>query len=263
MIAGFDHLVVAVHDIAASVDACQTLLGREAGSVEKREGMHAAIVHCGNISVELLAPQGGDGPAKALRAALAEGEGLKSIAFATQDIERAHRRAERTGLSPEAIRAAHGGGRVFRLDKGKTLGLRLFVMEPARSASSSRQSGVLGMDHIVVRSPNLDAALALFGARLGLSLRLEANVAGRRLLMLRCGDSILEIAEDNTISHHLLWGVSWRVADAEATQARLHAAGLNVSHVRAGVKPGTRVFSVRDGTCGVPTLMIEHVNEAS
>ena len=37
----------------------------------------------------------------------------------------------------------------------------------------------------------------------------------------------------------------------------LAGAGLDVSEVRAGMKPGTRVFTVRDGTCGVPTLMIE------
>jgi hypothetical protein len=29
-----------------------------------------------------------------------------------------------------------------------------------------------------------------------------------------------------------------------------------VSEVRDGRKPGTRVFSVRDGTCGVPTLIL-------
>jgi hypothetical protein len=30
-----------------------------------------------------------------------------------------------------------------------------------------------------------------------------------------------------------------------------------VSEVRGGRKPGTRVVSVKDGTCGVPTLLIE------
>ena len=35
------------------------------------------------------------------------------------------------------------------------------------------------------------------------------------------------------------------------------AAGLDVSEVRAGRKPGTRVLTLRDGTCGVPTLLLE------
>jgi hypothetical protein len=84
------------------------------------------------------------------------------------------------------------------------------------------------------------------------------EVAGRRLLLLRCGDAIVEIAEDRALPNDQLWGVSWRVANAEAEQARLRGAGLNVSDVRAGVKPGTRVFTVRNGACSVPTLMIEH-----
>jgi hypothetical protein len=69
----------------------------------------------------------------------------------------------------------------------------------------------------------------------------------------------VEIVHDASIAdgRDRLWGLSWRVADADAAHARLAAAGLDVSEVRAGMKPGTRVFTVRDGTCGVPTLMIE------
>ena len=31
----------------------------------------------------------------------------------------------------------------------------------------------------------------------------------------------------------------------------------SVTEVRAGRKPGTRVMSVRDGTCGIHTLVLE------
>ena len=54
-----------------------------------------------------------------------------------------------------------------------------------------------------------------------------------------------------------LWGLSYRVADADAARARLAEAGIDVSEVRSGRKPGTRVFTVKDGTFGVPTLMLE------
>jgi hypothetical protein len=47
------------------------------------------------------------------------------------------------------------------------------------------------------------------------------------------------------------------VPDAEAARTRLAAAGLDVSEVRPGRKPGTRVLTLRDGTCGVPTLLLE------
>ena len=51
--------------------------------------------------------------------------------------------------------------------------------------------------------------------------------------------------------------MSWRVADIDATHARLIAAGVDVSEVRTGRKPGTRVMTVRNGTCGVPTLLVQ------
>ena len=54
-----------------------------------------------------------------------------------------------------------------------------------------------------------------------------------------------------------LWGLSWRVADIEATRARLLSVGVDVSDIRTGRKPGTRVLTVRNGTCGIPTLLVE------
>ena len=51
-------------------------------------------------------------------------------------------------------------------------------------------------------------------------------------------------------------GLAWRVADPDAVQARLAGAGFDVSEVRSGRKPGTKVFTVRDAPAGVPTLML-------
>jgi hypothetical protein len=46
------------------------------------------------------------------------------------------------------------------------------------------------------------------------------------------------------------------VPDAEAARERLAAAGFDVSEVRPGAKPGTRVCTVRREAWGVPTLLI-------
>ena len=37
---------------------------------------------------------------------------------------------------------------------------------------------------------------------------------------------------------------------------RVQGQGFAVSEVRVGNKPGTQVFTVRGGTCGVPTLFL-------
>jgi hypothetical protein len=85
-------------------------------------------------------------------------------------------------------------------------------------------------------------------------------------MFFRCGDLIVEVVKrpvaGGDLAHDKLWGLSWRVADIDATRARLVADGLDVSEVRNGRKPGTRVMSLRDGTCGIHTLLLERTARA-
>lgn len=252
MIEGVDHVVIGVRDLAAGVAAYETLLGARAAFAEPGSGVAVATLATANAAVELMAPSGEAEIAQRLRAAMASGEGLVSLVFAVGDLERAYRRAERVGLAPQEI-VEGSKGRSFRA--GAANGLRIFFMQ--RAAALRRDAYVLGLDHIVVRTGEPERAAALLGARLGLDLRLDREIAGRRLMFFRCGDTVIEIAHERDAGADALWGLAWRVADADAANARLGAAGFTVSPVRQGVKPGTRVFSVRDGACGVPTLMIE------
>lgn len=254
MITGLDHVVIAVRDIAHAA-AYETLLGAEATPVVTQDDISRSLIVTNNIAVEFMAPSGPR--ASRLAAALEDGgEGLKSLVFATTDIERLRTRCERVGLEPEAI-SARDQVRSFRANTERTHGVRLFFVE--RTETPDAHAAVRGLDHIVVRTPDAERAAALYGARLGLDMRLDREVMGRRLMFFRCGDAVVEIVHDETLSDRRdkLWGLSWRVADADLERARLVAAGLNVSEVRAGAKPGTRVFTVRDKTCGVPTLMLE------
>ena len=134
---------------------------------------------------------------------------------------------------------------------------------PCSALRAPEASAVMGLDHVVIRTPDPERAAALYGARLGLDLRLDRSNAdwGARLMFFRCGDLIVEIAHDLNAGvssgADTLWGLSWRVPDASAAHARLQAAGLDVSELRPGRKPGTRVFTVRDKTCGIPVLVLE------
>jgi len=56
--------------------------------------------------------------------------------------------------------------------------------------------------------------------------------------------------------------LSWRVADIDATRKRLVAAGVETTEVRIGRKPGTRVMSLRSGTGGIHTLLLERTAKA-
>jgi catechol 2,3-dioxygenase-like lactoylglutathione lyase family enzyme len=136
----------------------------------------------------------------------------------------------------------------------------LFFDGPAPPAKAA--GPVAGLDHVVVRTPNADRAVANFGGRLGLDLRLDRSNAswGVRQLFFKAGDAVVEFgaslkapASDGPDS---FGGLAWRVPDPVAAQAAMAAAGFNVSEVRAGRKPGTHVFTVRDAPAGVPTLML-------
>jgi len=280
VITGLDHVVIAVRDVEAAARAYAALLGRAPGWRAEAQGGGAELVifRLDNTGVELMAPSGDGAIASRLRAVLdAQGEGLVSLAFAVDDIERAHRRLSRLGLSPEPIAegesldratGARRRWRRTRADSAATHGVRVFLIEPGEQLAASApvvppEAGVTGLDHVVIRTPDPERAMALYGARLALDLRLDrSNPAwGARLLFFRCGDLIVEVAHELgagvSAGPDRLRGLSWRVPDAAAARARLHAAGLDVSEVRAGRRPGTFVFTVRDGTCGVPTLMLQ------
>jgi catechol 2,3-dioxygenase-like lactoylglutathione lyase family enzyme len=278
MITGLDHLVVAVRDLEAGVRAYETLFGRAVRSRAPVQGggAHVATFDLGNTRLELIAPSGEGPMTERLNTVLAaHGEGLASLAFAVDDIEAAHRRLDRVGLDPEPIADAEGSDpetgaksrwRRTRAGTAATHGVRIFFIQRDSSNVSPPAAGsgsVAGLDHVVIRTPNPERAAALYGARLRLDLRLDRSNQqwDSRLMFFRCGDLIVELAHDLAAGvsddPDRLWGLSWRVRDVESARARLSAAGLDVSELRSGRKPGTRVFSVRDQTCGVPTLVLQ------
>src|SRR6478736_5607941 len=97
---------------------------------------------------------------------------------------------------------------------------------------------VSALDHVVVRTPNPERAIAFYAGRLGLDLRLDRSNPewGSRLLFFRCGDLVVEIAHDLKAgvsdAPDQLWGLSWRTPDIAKTNARLKAAGVDVSAPR-------------------------------
>jgi hypothetical protein len=79
-------------------------------------------------------------------------------------------------------------------------------------------------------------------------------------MFFRCGGAVVEIGSrlgaEASDAPDRLSGLAWRVTDPDAAQARLARAGFDVSEVRSGRKPGTKVFTVRSGVPGAPTLML-------
>jgi len=282
-----DHVILGVRDLPAATRSVATLLGRRPSwhGEHPGEGTANTLFRLENTYLELLAPTGEGATGRVLRARLeAHGEGPVGLALATRDAEACRAALARRGLDPEPIApglgrdADSGAFRKWRrvpLPLERTRGVLVFGIEhlspedvlPHATPLGDARAAVSGLDHAVVRSSDADATAALYGDGLGLRLALDRRFPdwGVRLLFFRVGAVTLEVAASLEAeadpsadpANDLLWGLSWRVPDADAARARLSGAGIDVSDVRPGRKPGTRVLTVRDGTCGVPTLLIE------
>ena len=113
------------------------------------------------------------------------------------------------------------------------------------------------LDHVVVRTSDPDAAVALYGQQLGIRLALDRQLGGTRMLFFRIGGVTLEVVQDRSLGDHdALFGLAFRARDLTAAHARITRAGVAVSEVRDGRKPGTQVCTVKSGTCNVPTLLL-------
>jgi catechol 2,3-dioxygenase-like lactoylglutathione lyase family enzyme len=282
MITGLDHVVVLVRDIADGAATYQTLLARAPAWRSADDGVDRVLFTLDNMTLELVSPSGDGAAANRIREVIAEqGEGLASICFRTRDIAKLHRRLDRLALKPEPVTEAESrdttSGAMLSWQRTRaattaTRGVRLFFLELARErplSAPSAAASITALDHVVISTGDPERAAALYGARLGLDMALDrSHPDWGQLMFFRCGDLIVEVVhrpKDQAIdkTRDSLWGLSWRVADIEATRARLLSAGVDVSDVRTGRKPGTRVLTVRSGTCGIPTLLVERSARAA
>jgi catechol 2,3-dioxygenase-like lactoylglutathione lyase family enzyme len=276
MITALDHIVLLARDIGAAVNACETLLAQKVAWRTRGDGAATALFTLANMTLEIMAPSGDGATGERIRARLDEqGEGLASLCFRVDGIDRLQRRLKRLGLKPEDIAESGSSNAIdgtalawrrTRTSVDATHGVRLFFLEMAGARPLSQpiaKAPITDLDHVVISTNEPERAAALYGARLGLDMSLDLTRPdwGARLMFFRCGDLVVEIVhhlnEANRGQPDKLWGLSWRVADIDAAQARMAAAGLDVADVRTGRRPGTRVFTVNSGTLGVPTLVIQ------
>jgi catechol 2,3-dioxygenase-like lactoylglutathione lyase family enzyme len=277
MITCIDHIVLLCPSIADGRSTYETLLGRSADwQAVDSAGYDSVYFQLNSIAIEIIAPRG-EGPlAEKLRLRLRQdGPCLQSIAFGSDALEADRKTFERRALHPSEVSAGESkdlaSSRVrqwnkFRIHDDYAAGLRLFLLQRAAQDpvifQPAHDGAISGLDHLVINTPNPDRAAALFGARLGLRLALDLSSAERdmRLMSFSVGAASIELSHKpssiNLLGSDKLWGVTWQVNDIEATHRRLVAAGLNVSEVRPGLRKATWVFTVRNETLNVPTLML-------
>ena len=285
MITAIDHVDIAVKDLDVAAVQYEAMLGRKPAWSGDAEGARHVWFQMPNMALNLMAHTGPGATGEATRTRLdTVGEGVSALAFGVDDIAATQRLLERRGIPTSsaarvrAVNAQTGEKRYWNMSIASvaaTHGTPIYIAEnepetalPLSAPIDDEASAVAELDHIVINTPNIERAVALYGGRLGLDLRLDRSnpQIGNRLLFFRVGTAVVEIGSRlGSVGDgpDRFGGLAWRVRNPELVNARLERAGFNVSEVRQGRKPGTAVFTVRDKNAGVPTIMIEQGAAAS
>ena len=276
MITALDHFVLLCPEIEPATADYKLLLGAAPAWEAAKDGVATAVFALGNTALELMAPAGQGSTADKLREMTADGPKLTTLVYRSDDLTGDHHLMTRRGLQPSEIsdsNSAHietGATRTwqrFRIPDEKMGGVKTFLIQPEAplTPAPAAPGTATALDHLVINTPNPERAVATYGARLGLRFALDrtAEQWKTRFLFFRTGGLTLEVIHRLGESHapedsDAIWGLTWETDDLEAAHTRLSQAGRDVSELRTGRKPGSRVFTVRDGTQNVPTLFIAH-----
>ena len=292
MLSAFHSAVIDVTDFESGVRDYARLLGREPDwrELDTAEGMRSAFFSLANTSLEIreaaaepdrlagirldcedIVRFGPDLEANGISvgsgirktAELANGEGARSwISTALE------RRASRS-IPVELVSDETGcpaGGIALNPDSGETGSGG--GSDGSRRADSGvdPRSAVRALDHVVIFSADIEATRDFY-AGLGIRLALDRSFESRgvRLLFFRIGGVTIEIggrldAVREPDGEDRFGGLAWQVVDLDAIHSRLLGDRFDISGIREGNKPGTRVCTVRDPVHGVPTLLIEPVS---
>lgn len=116
---------------------------------------------------------------------------------------------------------------------------------PGAAAPAPHPNGVVGLDHLVVTTPDLDRTTSAIEAAGVRARRTREAGRGRLQRFFRLGEVILELVgpvEPSGGGPATFWGLAFTVADLDATAALL--AG-RITEPKAAVQSGRRIATVR------------------
>jgi catechol 2,3-dioxygenase-like lactoylglutathione lyase family enzyme len=288
MITALHSAVVDVPDFEAAVRDYTHLIGRGPARIESNSARstRSAFFDLANMSLELrarLATQEAGEPAEAGGRGFGQ-SGIR-LAWDAMPPPAAGNTGSAADLilrSSQAEQAQIEGGIATRrwqsvaIDPKSSRGLSVELIADEEIAGGADFEGksdsvdpaacIRALDHVVLLSADPEDTRAFYADRLGIRLALDRSFEKRgvRLLFFRVGGTTLEIGarlgvEAQPDRPDAFGGLAWQVVEMEAIHARLAGEGFDVSGIRDGNKPGTRVCTVRDPVHGVPTLLIEPV----
>ncbi len=119
---------------------------------------------------------------------------------------------------------------------GAVDGLATAVTEDAPAEPVAHPNGALGVDHVVIVTPDFDRSAAALAQR-GMELRRVRQAGERRQGFRRLGPAIMELVEAPEAAVTGFWGLTIVVAD-------LGALGPHVGPARPAVQPGRHIATL-------------------
>lgn len=266
MLTNLDHIVLLCRNIERAKSDYALLLGTDPILTYQDHNFKTAIFQTSNTGLEIMAPIANSASESRAFEILGDRQSaLTSLAFVTDDVDKAHHVLRRRGLDAGEITSMRSGGRKFRLSDESCHGVKTFIISNDMKTSSMLPGNGLALDHLVINTSNPDRAIAHYGARLGIRFALDRRIEqfGARFMFFKIASTVLEVIYrlNNTRSpdeNDSIWGLTWKVDDLEFAHQRLSENSVEISEIRTGRKPGSRVFTVKSLTGGIPTLFISH-----
>ena len=238
-------------------------------------GTRQAVFQLQNTAVELLAPDSPGTSGDALAAHLDSlGEGLFGLAFGVNKLDAFAAYLQHSGVAAVTPPAASipgepavGGDRhTLLIPPRYSRGIRILVEQvdappqPQQTAANATEQAITAVDHVVINTANGDAAADFYGELLGIRLALRQNMPqwGGDMLFFRSNRMSIEVLANpkNDPQRDNLWGIAFAAPKIALTHRRLVDTGINVSELRDGRKPGTRVCTIKSHCLGIPTLLL-------
>jgi hypothetical protein len=151
---------------------------------------------------------------------------------------------ERLRLGGITLEFVHEGSGITAWSLPAVDGLSTFTPAPSQ-APSEHPNGAMGIDHVVVATPDFDRTARELDVA-GLGLRRIRDAGSFRQGFRRIGPAILELVEavgEDRNRPARFWGLVVIVADIEALAERL---GELLGNVKPAVQPGRRIATLRE-----------------
>lgn len=228
MIDTFDRIVLAVPNLPAAIEQYQQFLGKSPWLSTTVQDEPRAWWGLDNTVIELVQCDVRDAR-------------LQGLIFSSPTADQAE------------MSVANPLGLDIRLCDGR-------ATQDFRRLRPESQCPGLSVDHVVLRTEDAQACIALFGVALGIRLALDKTVPewGGRMLFFRTGKLTLEVIESaGQTDATAFWGLAYQCQELEGVARSLAERGVSMSEIRDGRKPGTLVTTVKSHCLGIPTLLVQ------